>query len=1084
MGWRNLLLIGAALLLAGCSHDAGQPAGWANPATEAEFVPGVGAGSLPGLSQLPTPIRSASLAGPGFIALDPLAPLSSDGTTVSGSELVIDGNAASLGSPAYALYGLQGFKPGVGPTSVRLTLNGVTGEYYAAFADYASGLWVFAGPFTDSVTAEIPGAGTPNPADFLSPNGYAYFAVICARQNLARLAGVELGLQGGTDAPAPVTFARYTGMAAPYTLIWHRSPDYADLDFAGYIVERAPLTMGSFTRLTPSPIKDHYFLDNTVTAGAKYRVRIATVDVSGNQSAWFNTSGPDNVASDPVCILKAPSGPINAPQSVVFDLSASFDPLGQPITEYHILLGGGAADYSSPDPIINMTVQPGCYIVGASILTAESRYGDDEQPLKAYPTWQSDPVVVRQNFDANGPCWTHLRLYRDPASGLLSVCALDSTYPGVSLWRQNGGGGFDQAILPDYGWQDQQQPIVTDAGQQFVLMQNGPMLGLAQQTGAGAGSYTALAHHGAGDLVLAAFRGADGAPWVIKLGDSMGSFPGKFVAAPVSNTADEHLVADCWQLAFIVRLAQNPATGIVHILGSSEDFAATFHPFYAEFDPVSLTTTTHEDLDESYSAFLDTADVEVVPATGDFWEAYHDGMHVYTRTRASGTWQPPVVVDGGDPNFTGFDLAIGASAPCILISVGRPLLYAWSGSAWVLRNTVSYTADDARVASIVSIPDTDEFFAASVAFTGELYLGALHPDGSNALIKRWVPSSGAGLNLSTAPDDIGVHVLARSNADNTTYHYYSHDDCASFSTLGALPNHDWIDLTATATGQVHLATWGDTIATFQYWDGSAFIVQATLNQCELPMLSQVPEDNARFAVQTTDPTDHTEVEYGNPTDGYIPSSQSTALSPTYAGVIGPQVLFPRLLCIGNYDSSVGMYTSVSLVTIPGAVETKLYTPQLTVYLGIPEANARCSSFMAASYCLGHMDEQTSQVYWSGCGEGDAPQRVMVHADGSFTCTPLPGSWNADPLSGMPLRSVQAAETFGHTAVCVAAGLFGTPVRLEWSNYGDWEELPLPPSMAGMGKYELCVDLLGNWHLFAHDWVNDRIMCISTVDPAV
>jgi hypothetical protein len=149
-------------------------------------------------------------------------------------------------------------------------MNGVTGEYYIAFADYAGGLWVFAGPFTGSETAEIPGAGTPNPADFLSASGYAYFAVICGAGSQAHLTGVELGLQGGTDAPAPVTFGRYTGMASPYTFIWSRSADEADLDFAGYLVERAPLLTGSFTPLTPAPIKEHYFLDNTITVGAKW----------------------------------------------------------------------------------------------------------------------------------------------------------------------------------------------------------------------------------------------------------------------------------------------------------------------------------------------------------------------------------------------------------------------------------------------------------------------------------------------------------------------------------------------------------------------------------------------------------------------------------------------------------------------------------------------------------------------------------------------------------------------------------------------------------------------------------------------
>jgi hypothetical protein len=138
--------------------------------------------------------------------------------------------------------------------------------------------------------------------------------------------------------------------------------------------------------------------------------------------------------------------------------------------------------------------------------------------------------------------------------------------------------------------------------------------------------------------------------------------------------------------------------------------------------------------------------------------------------------------------------------------------------------------------------------------------------------------------------------------------------------------------------------------------------------------------------------------------------------------------------------------------------------------------------MAASYCLGHLGEQTSQVYWTGFGEGDAPERVMVHADDTYTMAPMLGAWSADPITGMPLRSAQAVEADGYTAVCVAAGLFGDPLVLEWSNFGDWEELPVPASMQGMSKYELCVDRSGVWHLFAHDWKNDRVVCLNTVSP--
>jgi len=1093
MDWRNVLIAAAALLLAACSRDAWSPAGKLDHrpgGPNATGEQGAGVAGLPALGKLPSPPRASSLSGPGFFPLDPLAPLSSAGTSVDGSVLVVDGDATGSGTPAFAVYGLSGFGPGVGMTSARLTMDGVVGEYYVAFADYVLGHWQLSGPYTDSVTAEIFGGGTPNPADYLSPGGFAYFAVICGSGNRARLKGAELGLQGDSNGPAPVTFARYTGMASPYAFIWTRSASYADPDFAGYMVERAPLLTGDFTSLTPTPTKDHYFLDDTITPGSKYRIRVAAVDLSGNKSAWYEVSGPNDEPADPVCILKAPAGPIDAPQLVTFDLSDSFDPLGQAIIEYHVGLGSGVGEIISPDPLITVNIQPGCYIAGASILTADTRYGDDSQPLKAYPTWQSDPVVVRDTATGDGPAWSQMRMYRDPASGRLSLCALDNRYPGVSLWRENGSGGFDWAVLPDigglYGWQDQLEPVVLDSLPQFLLTASsyrGDLLGAAELTGPDSAHYAYLSAPQSREAMFGVFTGGDGQPWAVKRGRSGGDYYNDFVAAPLSDLASETLICDGWQLDHYAHITQDPQTGIVHILGGSTDMTPDPHPFYAQFDPALNQTPVLEDMQGS--TYLNDADIEVVPATGDVWSAWYDGTYVKTRTRTGGIWQAPVYVDNADANQSCFDLEIGASAPCILISVGRPRLYSWSGAAWVQRNQASYTADVAREASLAVVPDTDEFIGATIASTGELFIGALHPDGTDEQLHKLVPTSGAGPHLSAAADDAGVHVIARSNPNSTTYHYYSDDGCTSFTKLGDLTACNWLDLTATTAGQVHLSASDFSDCSLRRWNGSSFVSVANkpLNVFPAyPMLSQAPEDKVRWAMVSGTPTLHFEITYGNPVDGYSQTSMGAMSTFPLAGVLSPQVLFPRIFCIDNYDDAAGQYNFADLITIPGGAETDMFTPLQTPFVGLPENNARCCSFMAASYCLNGPGYQTGQIYWSAFGEDGRPVRASVQADGSYTLAPLPGVWDSDPLGGMPLRSMQAAQANGTTAVCVAAGLFGDPLVMEWSDYGDWEELPVPASMAGMSKYELCVDRSGNWHLFAHDWKNDRVVCLNTVSP--
>jgi hypothetical protein len=192
-------------------------------------------------------------------------------------------------------------------------------------------------------------------------------------------------------------------------------------------------------------------------------------------------------------------------------------------------------------------------------------------------------------------------------------------------------------------------------------------------------------------------------------------------------------------------------------------------------------------------------------------------------------------------------------------------------------------------------------------------------------------------------------------------------------------------------------------------------------------------------------------------------------------------LFPRIFCIGDYDYVQRQYSFLGLITVPGAVDTPLYAPLLPPNLAVVDANNNCCNCMSASYGRTSVSGLWTQVYWSGFGEGDAPQRILVQADGSSTMAPLPGAWDSNPLTGMPLRSVQAALANGYTPVCVTAGLFGSPLRLEWSANGAWEELPIPPGMQGMSKYELCIEGTGAWHLFAHDWRNDRILCLSTPD---
>lgn len=1076
MYWRVACSIFVMLVCSACSSGAAlKPAG--TPALPAAL--GTLAGLLP-LSALPVPQRFASQIGPGFINLDPQAPLLANGVTNDGTAIVLDGDAAGGGLPAYAIYGVRGFEPGAGPTSASVTFSSVDTKFFVGFADYTAGHWRFIGPLIQSTTVEIPGAGTPDPADYLSPEGYAYFGVFCARGHSVRLTLPALGVQGGTGAPAPVLEAQYTGASWPYVLTWTHSVDFAAPDFDGYFVERAPLLSGGFQRLTTSPTKLNYFIDDMIDPGEQYRMRIAAVDVSGNQSAWFELSGPTDIAN-PVCILNAPAGPLTAPVEAAFDLSESFDPLGQAITEYRIVLGGGVADVVSSDPLITVTLQPGCYIVRASVTTADARTGWDQRALKAYPQWDEAPVVVRGLTAGDGASYSQLRLAVDPATGYISLCALDSRIPGVSLWRQTSATEIDWAVLPDYGWSRQLEPQASAAGAaQFLLLDANMQLGTASIQGDQQARYDGLVTPGAPQSVFALFHDVDDAPWVVKLGDPGGSFPLDFVTAPLSDLADEKLICEGFDQQHFATVFQQDSGNLEIYCGSATD-ALEYKPFLAHYALGSQTGSA-----EAMPADKWYPNSEIIaPADElDLTLAYYDGAHVQTMIYEGGMWQAPVAVDDSVANSSCFDIAYCRGTKCILINTNRPRLYEWDGSAWALRNQPAYATAPAVEVSLANIGSGDQdATAATLSQDGVVQIGVLHQDGSDELLQQWQPSSGAGPLLSAAADASGLHVVARSTPDNVTYHYYSTTGGASFIKLADLPVRDWLDLTATSAGQVHLAARLGTTSLLSFWNAGAFVPAGTVAPGLTPLLSQVGEPQVRFGAFTSTPDNHLELFYGDPGGGFTQTQLPTTVDPVLLGVLSPQLLNPRAFCLGQYDSVLGQYTFAGLISIPDGTQTKLFTPSLPAHLDLASASLRTGPATAAGFFQGGLGQPARQVFWSAFGEGPAPTRAVVQADGSFALASLPGAWNGDLLTGAPLRIVQAAAADGATAVCLAASLLGETVVMEWSAYGAWEQLPVPAGMLGLASYELCVDQDGVWHLLAHDWKNDRIVCFNTVGSA-
>ena len=72
-----------------------------------------------------------------------------------------------------------------------------------------------------------------------------------------------------------------------------------------------------------------------------------------------------------------------------------------------------------------------------------------------------------------------------------------------------------------------------------------------------------------------------------------------------------------------------------------------------------------------------------------------------------------------------------------------------------------------------------------------------------------------------------------------------------------------------------------------------------------------------------------------------------------------------------------------------------------------------------------------------------------------------------------------------TAVALVCDLSGHDQYMEWSNYGNWERLPLPGPDANYGseqhmnQAEIFCGMDGRWHMVYRDYDTDAIFIRST-----
>ena len=74
--------------------------------------------------------------------------------------------------------------------------------------------------------------------------------------------------------------------------------------------------------------------------------------------------------------------------------------------------------------------------------------------------------------------------------------------------------------------------------------------------------------------------------------------------------------------------------------------------------------------------------------------------------------------------------------------------------------------------------------------------------------------------------------------------------------------------------------------------------------------------------------------------------------------------------------------------------------------------------------------------------------------------------------------------WGGTAVALLGDIPGEHPQFMWSNFGNWEDIPLPEGLDSiegrMSMPELIIGEDGRWHIVYHNYLDDTIMGRSTL----
>lgn len=1071
------LIVTMVSMLAACGSGSSDSLTKAPDLTPGQIV--MPAAQLPALSDLPEPDRAARIAGPGWFQV----PILEQGVLSArgGSGTVNSGpngkNFTTAGDSTYAIFGVYGFDGDMQPNAVMAETLDLSGNYYVGVSHYADNRWEFAGPFNADEQYEYRHAGPFSDASqYISDKSYHYIAIVLEDGGSMTLSSLQLGVDGGDNAPLAAPYFEVSLGDIGITLYWNPSPSHHSPDFAGYAVERAAWPSTDYTEVRPLS-QDLYFLDTDVSPLAKFRYRIRVEDVSGNTAYGFSGIAFQFAGdSHPVPVLNIPAGPLYGAQTVTFDMSDSFDPDGDPIDEYRLSFsygpaGTGLLPVVTTDDSVDVELQPGCYSIRLQV-TANGLFTWIDWQLKVYPAWNPEISLISSPDKGDWRMQRPRSIYWPEGDAVVTLYD-DLLAPGIGALVQHADGSSERFQLP-YRYNELDfisEPVIWNGKVYFAVNENQSFdvfyvdnSGLHRDN-----SYLGGSNYEQVDLVVSYdntlrmcyLEEFNPGEWRIMAADTA-SYGSAVKVMPLSNSEGWFDVE--WNSVLGTFDVIYTTVGSIHWLRTDEEGGILDSQFLA-------------------AGIFDFLEMEIDPVDGTpHVLALSGGLYTYYQfDNDTSTWSGVEGIDGAGFGKEVADMIIVNSNPTVFFGkvLGQSNLYRRNGGSWDA-TVVDWALLSGFHCTLAQWPDGVVNIIDGAA-GGFSFIVNMQPDGSHASPVEVNSTSYMGQDLNAVAGNSGIHAYWRG--DGAGYHFIADPDGSNWTVAANLGATDGIEMMADAQGDVYVSHTVGNFCELRSWFGGAWLIEAGWFRWgqHLPFLAA--QNNAKGAQwkvhdNTVAPA---QVRYMHDDNDVVIVADSYDLA-------APQIMEGVSLWTNN-----GLLSFVS-TGIGGSdvgrvgyladdnTEFNLLFDGSTAYESGDWTRGR--QLDAATYL--QSNSQLRSVLWAGYlggGAGGAGQsRVTGYfSSGNFDVNELTFAEPAyDSNAAGNLFTVSAAQAWGNTAVGISDQFMGDVATLEWSNFGDFEQLNLPPlDMLNSSMHELVVGVDGRWHILYRDQRDGGIYVIST-----